>query len=135
MCGVNGVFAYGRAAPAPDMAEMLRVRDAMAARGPDGIGEWWSDDRRCGFGHQRLAIQDPNPRANQPMVSADGRYVITYNGQIYNFPALKADLERRGVKFRTTCDTEGLLHLYALDGPAMVRELRGMFALAIWDEI
>ena len=133
MCGVNGVFAYGRAAPAPDMAEMLRVRDAMAARGPDGIGEWWSDDRRCGFGHQRLAIQDPNPRANQPMVSADGRYVITYNGQIYNFPALKADLERRGVKFRTTCDTEGLLHLYALDGPAMVRELRGMFALAIWD--
>jgi asparagine synthase (glutamine-hydrolysing) len=134
MCGVNGVFAYGSAAAAPDPREMLRVRDAMAARGPDGVGEWWSACRSCGFGHQRLAIQDPNPRANQPMVSADGRYVVTYNGQIYNFPALRADLEARGVRFRTTCDTEALLHLYALDGPAMVRELRGMFALAIWDE-
>jgi asparagine synthase (glutamine-hydrolysing) len=133
MCGVNGAFAYAAAAPGPDRAELLRVRDAMATRGPDGVGEWWSPDRRCGFGHQRLAIQDPNPRADQPMLSADGRYAITYNGQIYNFPALKAELEARGVTFRTTCDTEGLLHLYALEGPDMVRRLRGMFALAIWD--
>lgn len=133
MCGVNGVFAYRASAPAPDRAELLRVRDAMAARGPDGNGEWWSDHRRCGFGHQRLAIQDPTPRANQPMASADGRFVITYNGQIYNFPALRADLEARGVTFRTTCDTEALLHLYALEGREMVRRLRGMFALAIWD--
>jgi asparagine synthase (glutamine-hydrolysing) len=134
MCGVNGAFAYAAAAPSPDRAELLRVRDAMAARGPDGVGEWWSENGRCGFGHQRLAIQDPNPRANQPMVSADGRSVVTYNGQIYNFPALRAELEARGVVFRTSCDTEGLLHLYALEGPAMARRLRGMFALAIWDE-
>jgi len=133
MCGVNGAFAYGPAAPAPDRGELLRVRDAMAPRGPDGAGEWWSQDRRCGFGHQRLAIQDPTPRADQPMASADGRHVITFNGQIYNFPALKAELEARGAAFRTTCDTEGLLHLYALEGADMVRRLRGMFAFAIWD--
>ncbi|HEY1426089.1 MAG TPA: asparagine synthase (glutamine-hydrolyzing) [Caulobacteraceae bacterium] len=133
MCGVNGAWAYRASAPAPDRAELLRVRDAMAPRGPDGVGEWWSEHRRCGFGHQRLAIQDPTPRANQPMASADDRLVITFNGQIYNFPALKADLETRGAQFRTTCDTEALLHLYALDGPDMVRRLRGMFAFAIWD--
>jgi asparagine synthase (glutamine-hydrolysing) len=133
MCGVNGVFAYGDAAPAPSERELLAVREAMAARGPDGAGLWWSDERRCGFGHRRLAIIDPTDRAAQPMASADGRFVITYNGEIYNFPELKAQLEARGARFRTTSDTEALLHLYALDGAAMVGQLRGMFALAIWD--
>ena len=134
MCGVNGVFAYRDAAPAPAEAELLAVREAMAARGPDGAGLWWSGDRRCGFGHRRLAIIDPADRAAQPMTSADGRLAITYNGEIYNFPELKTELEARGVRFRTTSDTEALLHLYALDGAEMVRRLRGMFALAIWDE-
>jgi asparagine synthase (glutamine-hydrolysing) len=133
MCGVNGVFAYRDAAPGPDEAELLAVREAMAARGPDGAGLWWSDDRRCGFGHRRLAIIDPTDRAAQPMTSADGRLAITYNGEIYNFPELKAKLEAHGVRFRTTSDTEALLHLYALEGAEMVRRLRGMFALAIWD--
>jgi asparagine synthase (glutamine-hydrolysing) len=133
MCGVNGLFAYGGAAPAPDARELLATRDAMAARGPDGAGAWWSDDRRCGLGHQRLAILDPTPRAAQPMLSAEGRYAITFNGQIYNFPALRRGLEARGVVFRTSCDTEALLHLYAERGAAMLGELRGMFALAIWD--
>jgi asparagine synthase (glutamine-hydrolysing) len=134
MCGVNGVFAYGAAAPAPSERELIVVRDAMAARGPDGAGLWWSEGRRCGFGHRRLAIIDPTDRAAQPMRSADGRLAITYNGEIYNFPQLKAGLEARGVTFRTTSDTEALLHLYALDGAGMVTALRGMFALAIWDE-
>jgi asparagine synthase (glutamine-hydrolysing) len=134
MCGINGLFAYGSAAPAPDERELLATRQAMAARGPDGVGAWRNDDGACAFAHNRLAILDPTPRAAQPMVSADGRYAITFNGQIYNFPALKAELEAKGVVFRTTCDTEALLHLYALKGPDMVRDLRGMFALAIWDE-
>jgi asparagine synthase (glutamine-hydrolysing) len=133
ICGVNGIFAYGGVADAPDERELLATRDAMAARGPDGAGVWWSADRRCGLGHRRLAILDPTPRANQPMISADGRYAITFNGQIYNFPTLRAGLEARGARFRTTCDTEALLHLYALDGPAIIGALRGMFALAIWD--
>jgi asparagine synthase (glutamine-hydrolysing) len=134
MCGVNGIFAYRTAASAPSRAELLATRDHMAARGPDGVGEWWSAERRCALGHRRLAIQDPHPRANQPMVSDDGRYVISFNGQIYNHPALKAELEAQGVRYRTTCDTETLLHLYALKGPDMVRDLRGMFVFAIWDE-
>ena len=135
MCGVNGVFAYRAAAPAPTERELLAVRDAMAARGPDGAGLWWSDDRRCGFGHRRLAIIDPTDRAAQPMTSADGRYVITYNGEIYNFSRAEgaAGGARRALPAPRP-DTEALLHLYALDGAAMVRELRGMFALAIWDE-
>jgi asparagine synthase (glutamine-hydrolysing) len=133
MCGVNGIFAYAAAAPAPSDSELLAVRDAMAARGPDGAGVWWNEDRRCGFGHRRLAIIDPTDRAAQPMTSADGRFVITYNGEIYNFPELKARLEATGARFRTTSDTEVLLHLYAAEGAAMVRSLRGMFALAIWD--
>jgi asparagine synthase (glutamine-hydrolysing) len=133
MCGVNGIFAYGAAADAPAERELLATRDAVAARGPDGAGLWWSEDRRCGLGHRRLAILDPTPRADQPMISADGRYAISFNGQIYNYPFLRAELEARGVRFRTTCDTEALLHLYALDGAAMLGALRGMFALAIWD--
>ncbi|MGH6970206.1 MAG: asparagine synthetase B family protein, partial [Caulobacteraceae bacterium] len=134
MCGINGALAYGRGAAAPSEKELLATREAMGARGPDGAGFWRSADGRCALAHRRLAILDPTPRAAQPMESADGRYVVTYNGQIYNYPALREALERRGARFRTTCDTEALLHLYALDGPAMVEALRGMFAFAIWDQ-
>lgn len=135
MCGVNGIFAYRTAANDPDRKELIATRDSMAARGPDGVGEWWSPERRCAFGHRRLAIQDPHPRANQPMLSVDGRYVITFNGQIYNHPALRAELEAEGVRYRTSCDTETLLHLYARRGPDMVKSLRGMFVFAIWDSV
>jgi asparagine synthase (glutamine-hydrolysing) len=133
MCGINGVFAYRPGAPQPNERELLAVRETMVARGPDGDGAWWSGDRRCGLAHRRLAILDPTARADQPMVSADGRLAITYNGEIYNFPDLRADLEHLGVQFQTTSDTEALLHLYALEGAEMVRRLRGMFAFAIWD--
>jgi asparagine synthase (glutamine-hydrolysing) len=134
MCGVNGIFAYHAAASAPDAAELLATRDAMRARGPDGSGAWWSSDRRCGLGHRRLAILDLSDRASQPMASADGRIVVTFNGEIYNYEALRAELEAAGARFRTTSDTEALLHLYARHGAAMVHRLRGMFAFAIWDE-
>src|SRR5712671_3028224 len=135
MCGINGIFAYHAAANAPDEAELLATRDAMRARGPDGSGVWWSTDRRCGLGHRRLSILDLSDRASQPMASADGRIVVTFNGEIYNYKVLRAELEAAGVHFRTTSDTEALLHLYARDGAAMVHRLRGMFAFAIWDEM
>lgn len=106
----------------------------MSVRGPDGFGEWWSADFRLGLGHRRLAILDLSDRAGQPMKSACGRYVVAFNGEIYNYPALRRDLEAQGVVFRTTSDTEVLLHLYARRGEAMVHDLRGMFAFAIWDE-
>ena len=103
----------------------------MRARGPDGAGIWWRGDRRCGLGHRRLAILDLSTRASQPMMSDDGRLVVVFNGEIYNYPTLRG-AGIYGVRFRTTSDTEVLLHLYARYG-ARCQRLRGMFAFAIWD--
>ena len=133
MCGLNGIFAYSAAAGAPNRFELVRTRDHMAARGPDGAGEWWSADKRLGLGHRRLAIIDLSDRASQPMTSECGRYVIVFNGEIYNYLDLRQELQSQGFLFRTTSDTETLLHLYARDGADMVQRLRGMFAFAIWD--
>lgn len=83
MCGINGIFAYHYAANPIDRAELARTREHMAARGPDGSGEWIADDGRTGFGHRRLSIIDLSEAAAQPMTSADGRLVITFNGEIY----------------------------------------------------
>ena len=105
----------------------------MRARGPDGSGAWWSADRHCGLGHRRLSIIDLSDRASQPMTSGDGRLVVVFNGEIYNYPQLRTELETGGARFRTTSDTEALLHLYARHGAEMVHRLRGMFAFAIWD--
>lgn len=133
MCGINGLFAYNRAAHAPDPAELRVTRDHMAPRGPDGAGDWWGAEGRVGFGHRRLAIVDLSERGHQPMASGDGRHVVTFNGEIYNYRALRAELEAEGVAFRSDSDTEILLHLYAREGAGMVRRLRGMFAFALWD--
>ncbi len=135
MCGINGIFAYNPCAGIPTDTELLATREAMRARGPDGAGAWWSGDRRCGLGHRRLAILDLSERAVQPMASGDGRYVVTFNGEIYNYPSLRKELEAEGVVFRSTSDTEVLLHLFARDGATMVHRLRGMYAFAIWDSI
>ncbi len=134
MCGINGIFAYDGSAPPVDRAELIRTREQMAARGPDSAGDWCSDDARVGFGHRRLAIIDPTPDGAQPMATPDGRLRITFNGEIYNYRALRDELLARGVVFRTHSDTEVLLHLYRHRGPEMVTRLRGMFAFAIWDE-
>jgi len=133
MCGLNGAFAYHPAAPSPPQAEILATRDHMRRRGPDGAGAWRSPDGRCALGHRRLSIIDLSAAASQPMVSEDEALTIVFNGEIYNFPKLKADLERVGVVFRTRSDTEALLHLYRRYGADMVDHLRGMYALAIWD--
>src|SRR5438270_3666120 len=134
MCGINGIFAYHSASSQPKEAELLVTRDAMRARGPDGAGSWWNRDRQCGLGHRRSSIIDLSDRASQPMTSDDGRLVIVFNGEIYNYPQLRVELEADGAHFRTTSDTEALLHLYSRDGANMVHRLRGMFAFAIWDE-
>lgn len=134
MCGINGLYAYHPAADPLTDRELLKTRDRMHARGPDGYGAWWTANRRCGLGHRRLSIIDLSERAAQPMLGAGGNLVVTFNGEIYNYPALRKRLEAEGVRFATTSDTEALLHLYARRGAAMVHELRGMFAFAIWDE-
>ena len=99
MCGINGVFAYGRQAAAPQRAEVERTRDHMTSRGPDGAGIWFGDDGRLGLGHRRLAIIDLSEAGAQPMHSGDGRFTVTFNGEIYNYQQLRRELEaaRRGV--------------------------------------
>ena len=133
MCGIAGIYAYRPAASSVDHAELIRIRDHMAARGPDGLGEWHSADDRVGFGHRRLSIIDLSEGGAQPMQSADGKLVVTFNGEIYNYRALRRELEAQGCSFRTRSDTEVLLNLYAAKGAAMVHHLRGMFAFALWD--
>ena len=134
MCGIAGHFAYDVAAPPVDTAALIRVRDQMAARGPDAEGLWLGPSRRVGLAHRRLSIIDPSDGGAQPMVFADGRLAITFNGEIYNYRQLRSTLEAMGRTFRTASDTEVVLQLYDHRGPDMVEELRGMFALAIWDE-
>ncbi|HET7730531.1 MAG TPA: asparagine synthase (glutamine-hydrolyzing), partial [Usitatibacter sp.] len=113
---------------------METIRERMASRGPDGAGSWFSADGRAALAHRRLSIIDLTESGAQPMVSADGRLAITFNGEIYNFRELRSELAARGARFRSTSDTEVLLHLYAERGAAMVESLRGMFAFAIRDE-
>ena len=133
MCGINGLFRYAGPASGNDRAELTRTRDHMRARGPDGHGEYWSADGRLGLGHRRLAIIDLSERGHQPMASADDATVISYNGELYNFRELRAELEHDGVTFRSDTDTEVILQLYRRHGAAMLTRLRGMFAFAIWD--
>ncbi|MEA2163277.1 MAG: hypothetical protein QOK37_1404 [Thermoanaerobaculia bacterium] len=135
MCGINGIVSFRADAPLVDRDELLRTREAMRARGPDAAGMWISPDGRTGLGHRRLSIIDISERANQPMVSRDGNLVITFNGEIYNFAALRAELERKGETFETASDTEVVLRMYAKWGDAMLPRLRGMFAFAIWDSL
>ena len=133
MCGIAGLFAYAADAPPVDRDALDRMTAAMIPRGPDGDGVWVSNDDRTGFGHRRLSIIDLSDGGAQPMLLDNGRLAITYNGEIYNFCALRAELESVGATFHSDSDTEVLLHLYDRHGPAMVDRLRGMFAFAIYD--
>ena len=105
----------------------------MVSRGPDGSGTWLSDQADVGLAHRRLAILDLSERAAQPMASRDGTVQVVFNGEIYNHPELRRWAEARGAVYRTTSDTETLLHLYELAGDDFVSRLRGMFAFALWD--
>jgi asparagine synthase (glutamine-hydrolysing) len=131
MCGINAIYAYRDTAAAVDREELVACREAMHSRGPDAGDSWFSTDGRIGFGHRRLAIIDLSPAGAQPM--RRGELVITFNGEIYNYRELRADLEVRGKTFVSHSDTEVLLALYEERQERMLGELRGMFALAIWD--
>jgi asparagine synthase (glutamine-hydrolysing) len=133
MCGINGIFAWHSSGPLVDRAELIRTRDHLARRGPDGTGEWISADGRTGLGHRRLAIIDLSDRGLQPMASADGRLMLAFNGEIYNYRTLRQELEAQGARFVSESDSEVILELYAREGAAMVAKLRGMFAIGLWD--
>jgi asparagine synthase (glutamine-hydrolysing) len=129
MCGITGMF-NAAARPASPVV-LQRMTDALAHRGPDGEGLF--TDGPVGLGHRRLAIIDLSAAAHQPMQSVDGRFTLTYNGEIYNFRELRAELEARGHQFRSRSDTEVLLHGFAEWGVDILPRLNGMFAFAIWD--
>jgi len=133
MCGIAGIVSFEPRGGGVDRDELLAMREAMKTRGPDGAGSWFSADGRVGLAHRRLAIIDLSDAAAQPMLSSDGVHAIVFNGEIYNFRDLRQALAARGGGFRTSSDTEVLLELYREKGPAMLPELRGMFAFALWD--
>ncbi|PYV58202.1 MAG: asparagine synthase (glutamine-hydrolyzing) [Acidobacteria bacterium] len=133
MCGIAGVINSGL-----DRGKLERILTGMQHqlhhRGPDDRGLYLSCDGKTGLVNTRLAILDLSSAGHQPMVSADERYRIVLNGEIYNFQTLRAELEGKGETFRSHSDTEVVLKMYERYGPDSVRELEGMFALAIWDE-
>ena len=133
MCGIAAIFNYGIDADYVSREELLTIRDHMATRGPDGVGEWFSADRRVGLGHRRLSIIDLSPTGAQPMFNEDKSLAIIFNGEIYNYRELRSQLEAKGRRFFSQSDTEVLLHLYAERGSEMVHALRGMYAFIIWD--
>jgi asparagine synthase (glutamine-hydrolysing) len=133
MCGFAAEFSYAKSAPPVSLARLRKASAAMTARGPDGAGEWISADGCVGMVHRRLAILDLSESGSQPMATSDGSTRIVFNGEIYNFLELREQLKRKGYEFRSSSDTEVLLHLYQECGTDMVKKLRGMFAFALWD--
>ncbi len=136
MCGFCGVIGPAERAGVDDVEAMGRT---LRHRGPDDSGHWRQGfrtegrDFEVGFSHTRLSILDLSPAGHQPMSTGDGELTISYNGEIYNFRALRAELEERGVGFRSDCDTEVLLQAYRTWGTDAFDKLNGMFGFAIWD--
>ncbi|MCJ7532974.1 MAG: asparagine synthase (glutamine-hydrolyzing), partial [Anaerolineales bacterium] len=131
MCGITGVYHFTKEPVAESV--LKKMNGAITHRGPDGEGIYINDN--VGLGHRRLAIIDLSPTGHQPMESVDRQLVLTYNGEIYNFPELKTELEGLGYQFRSRSDSEVLLYAYKEWGIKALDKLNGMFAFAIWDEI
>lgn len=130
MCGVAGIFHLNGT---PVSGVILRkMTSAIAHRGPDGEGFYI--DGCIGLGHRRLAIIDLSPAGHQPMVTRDGRYILSYNGELYNFQELRVELEAQGYQFHSRTDTEVVLYAYAEWGEKALDRFNGMFAFAIWDK-
>ena len=130
MCGITGIFNLKGKSVFP--GNLRKMTDTLAHRGPDGEG--FFIDRFIGLGHRRLAIIDLSHAADQPMTTGDGNYIISYNGELYNFRELRAELEKIGHTFKSTSDTEVVLKAYVQWGPECVHRFNGMFAFAIWDK-
>ncbi|MGH7597704.1 MAG: asparagine synthase (glutamine-hydrolyzing) [bacterium] len=130
MCGIAGIFSFHQNAPATS-AQIQKMTDAIRHRGPDDEGFYVNGN--IALGHRRLAIIDLSPDGNQPMAGPDGSTWIIYNGEIYNYLELRAELKMSGHQFKSQSDTEVILHAYQEYGPDCVRHFNGMFAFALWD--
>jgi asparagine synthase (glutamine-hydrolysing) len=131
MCGIAGILTYNTPVDRLN-AQIQAMQAALRHRGPDDAGIYQSGP--IALAHTRLSILDLSAAGHQPMATPDGRYWITFNGEIYNFQALRSQLENQGITFQSHTDTEVILRLYERYGPDCVHHLRGMFALAIWDD-
>ena len=130
MCGIAGLFTHDAGATI-DHSVLTRMRDAMRHRGPDGAGIW--NDDGVGLAHRRLSVIDVEG-SPQPMHSGDGRAVITFNGEIYNYRELRSELAALGHRFRTQGDTEVILAAWRQWGTDCLQRFNGMFAFALWDQ-
>jgi len=130
MCGICGIVIPDDSSRSIDEGAFTRLRDTIAHRGPDGYGVFVEPG--VALGHRRLSIVDV-VHGTQPMASEDGSLQLIYNGEVFNHPALMAQLQADGVQYRTHCDTETVLHIFERRGEAAPEELRGMFAYAVWD--
>ncbi|MFV8373957.1 asparagine synthase (glutamine-hydrolyzing) [Flavobacterium sp. LB1P71] len=132
MCGINGIL-HLQLQKKVDERILTKMRDSLEHRGPDDKGLFIENN--LGLGHRRLSILDISLAGHQPFLSEDGRYVLVYNGEIYNFKEFYPELKSNGFDIRTTSDTEVLMKLFQLHGLKMLNRLNGMFAFAIWDKI
>jgi asparagine synthase (glutamine-hydrolysing) len=134
MCGIAGLLISAGGSRERLERDASAMADCLAHRGPDDHGLWSDAEAGVALTHRRLSIVDLSPAGHQPMTSADGRYVITYNGEIYNFQDLRPELEARGIRFRGHSDTEVMIEAFAAYGiAATVKRLIGMFTIGVWD--
>jgi asparagine synthase (glutamine-hydrolysing) len=129
MCGITGLLHLNGDPVSPDI--LKKMTDAIAHRGPDGEGHWIEGS--VGMGHRRLAIIDLSPAGHQPMITTDHRYVISYNGEIYNYREIRTELECLGYQFRSQTDSEVVLYALTHWGNKALIKFNGMFGLALWD--
>jgi len=133
MCRITG--AWKRESD-PELENLcIRMRDAMISGGPDDAGMYGDKEASISLGHRRLSIIDLSDTGHQPMSTLDERYTICYNGEVYNYRELKAELESLGFAFKGTSDTEVALNAFGAWGPACVERFIGMFAFAVWDSL
>jgi asparagine synthase (glutamine-hydrolysing) len=133
VCGIAGGFNFSAGPEPVDQTIVARLNEFQRHRGPDGEGLWASGDRRMVLGHRRLAIIETGRLGHQPMKDTSGRWVISFNGEIYNHKELRAELQTVGCTFATQSDTEVLINVVARWGEAGLSRLRGMYAFALWD--
>jgi asparagine synthase (glutamine-hydrolysing) len=129
MCGIVGLIHLNNEPVSPVI--LKKMTDAIAHRGPDGEGQWIEGN--IGIGHRRLSIIDLSPAGHQPMITGDHRYVLSYNGEIYNYREIRTELEALGYWFRSQTDSEVVLNALAQWGPDALLKFNGMFGLALWD--